>query len=101
MFERPATKFSSLTGESINPRTLIAETGFKSWPKLFQNLRSTHEMELAERWPEHVVCAWIGNSRAVARKNYLQVTEEHFEQAARIVDNSNDEKEKAAQNTAQ
>jgi len=28
-----------------------------------------------------VVCAWIGNSQAVARKHYLQVTEEHFERA--------------------
>ena len=30
----------------------------------------------------HVVCAWIGNSAAVAAKHYLQVTDEHFEQAA-------------------
>jgi len=36
----------------------------------------------AARWPEHVVCAWMGNSKVVARKHYLQVTEEHFEQAA-------------------
>jgi hypothetical protein len=27
------------------------------------------------------VCAWIGNTVAVARKHYLQVTDEHFEQA--------------------
>jgi hypothetical protein len=25
------------------------------------NLRSTRETELAEYWPEYVVCAWIGN----------------------------------------
>lgn len=49
--------------------------------KLFQNLRSTRETELAETWPEHVVCAWIGNTVAIARKHYLQVTDEHFEQA--------------------
>jgi hypothetical protein len=61
---------------------IIAKAGLKRWPKLFQNLRSTRETELAECWPEHVVCAWIGNSRAVARKHYLQVTEEHFERAA-------------------
>jgi len=63
---------------------IINKAGLKPWPKLFQNLRSTRETELAERWPEHVVCAWIGNSKAVAREHYLQVTEEHFEQAARI-----------------
>ncbi len=30
----------------------------------------------------HVVCAWIGNTRKVAAEHYLQVTQEHFEQAA-------------------
>ena len=73
---------------NLNLRTqlqrIIAKAGFKKWPKLFQNLRSTRETELAERWPEHVVCAWIGNSRVVARKHYLQVTDEHFERAAGV-----------------
>ncbi|GAH63551.1 unnamed protein product, partial [marine sediment metagenome] len=61
---------------------IIAKAGFKPWPKLFQNLRSTRETELAERWPVHVVCAWIGNSRAVAQQHYLQVLDSHFKQAA-------------------
>ena len=78
---------------------IINKAGLKRWPKLFQNLRSTRETELAERWPEHVVCAWIGNSKAVTRENYLQVTEEHFERAAGIVDSNNEGTEKAAQNT--
>jgi len=76
---------------------IIAKAGLKAWPKLFQNLRSTRQTELTERWPEHVVCAWIGNSKAVAREHYLQVTDEHFEQAAGI-SNANG---KAAQNAAQ
>jgi hypothetical protein len=29
----------------------------------------------------HVVCKWIGNSQDVARKHYLQVTDEHFSRA--------------------
>ena len=29
----------------------------------------------------HVVCAWIGNSAAIAQEHYLQVTDEHFAQA--------------------
>lgn len=61
---------------------IIAKAGLKPWPKLFQNMRSTRETELVERWPEHVICAWLGNTRLVARKHYLQVTDEHFEQAA-------------------
>lgn len=72
--------------QSCNLRTqlhrITKKAGLKPWPKSFQNLRSTRQTELEERWPSHVVCAWIGNSRAVARKHYLQVTEEHFEQAA-------------------
>jgi integrase len=61
---------------------IIRRAGLIPWPKLFQNLRSTRETELAEDFPIHVVCAWIGNSRAVAQKHYLQVTDEHFEQGA-------------------
>lgn len=61
---------------------IIAKAGLKPWPKLFQNLRSTRETELAEDWPIHVVCEWIGNSEAVARKHYLQVTDEHYKKAA-------------------
>ena len=76
---------------------IIIKSGLKPWPKLFQNLRSTRETELVEKWPEHVVCAWIGNSKAVAREHYLQVTDEHFEQAAKIFTGDS----KAAQNAAQ
>ncbi len=52
------------------------------WPKLWQNLRSTRETELAEQFPMHVVCAWIGNSQLVAAKHDLQVTDDHFVEAA-------------------
>jgi len=50
---------------------IIRRAGLKPWPKLFANLRSTRETELAESFPIHVVCAWIGNSQAVAAKHYL------------------------------
>lgn len=60
---------------------IIKRAGLQPWPKLFQNLRSTRETELAEQFPMHVVCAWIGNSQAVAAKHYLQTTDEHFEKA--------------------
>jgi len=61
---------------------IIERAGLVVWPKLFQNLRSTRETELAEQFPLHVVCAWIGNSAPVAAKHYLQITDEHFAQAA-------------------
>lgn len=72
---------------NVNLRTqllrIIHKAGLKSWPKLFQNLRSSRQTELCEHWPEHVVCSWLGNSRAIARRHYLQVTDEHFERAVR------------------
>ncbi len=71
---------------NINLRTqlcrIIGRAGLEPWPKLFQNLRSTRETELADEYPMHVVCAWIGNSKAVAAKHYLQVTDDHFQKAS-------------------
>ncbi len=62
---------------------IIARAGLTPWPKLFQNLRSTRQTELAEQFPAHVVCQWIGNSEAVAREHYLQVTQDHLDRAVR------------------
>ena len=70
---------------AVNLRTqllrIIKRTGLKPWPKLWQNLRSTRETELADQFPAHVASAWIGNSVAVATKHYLQVTDDHFSKA--------------------
>jgi integrase len=72
---------------SANLRTqlqrIIRRAGVKPWPKLFHNLRATRQTELAEKYPIHVVCQWIGNSRAVAQEHYLQVTDAHFADAAK------------------
>lgn len=73
-------------GAATNLRTqlhrIIKRAGLEPWPKLWQNLRSTRETELTDRWPVHVASAWIGNSVAVASRHYLQVTETHFAEAA-------------------
>ena len=37
---------------------------------------------MADQFLGNVASAWIGNSVAVAVKHYLQVTEDHFKQAA-------------------
>ena len=60
---------------------IIQKAGLNPWPKLFQNLRSSRETELAEKFPIQVVVAWMGNSEPVAKKHYLQVTEDHFSKA--------------------
>ena len=75
-------------GGPLNLRTqlarIIRRAGVKQWPKLWQNLRSTRQTELAERFPLQVVVAWIGNSQAVAMQHYLQTTDAHFEAAAAL-----------------
>jgi integrase len=84
----PGAEFciSRYRSSTVNLRTqlqkVIRRAGLEPWPKLWQNLRSTRETELADRFPAHVASAWIGNSVAVAVKHYLQVTEDHFDQAA-------------------
>ena len=60
---------------------IIKRAGLECWPKLFHNLRATRQTELAETFPAHVVCDWLGNSQAVAARHYLQVTDEHFAEA--------------------
>lgn len=70
----------------VNLRTrfekIIKRAGLIPWPKLFQNLRSTRQTELAAEYPLHVVCAWIGNKAAVAAEHYLQVTDADFARAS-------------------
>jgi len=74
-------------GAKANLRTtftkIVRRAGVKPWPKLFVNLRATRATELADEFPGHVVSAWLGHSEAIADKHYRQVTDEHFERAAR------------------
>lgn len=91
---------------SSNLRTqltrIIRRAGLEPWPKLWQNLRATRETELAEVYPVHVVCAWIGNTERIAAKHYLQVTEDHFALAAKTDSAKYSARNpKTAQNTAQ
>ena len=60
---------------------IVRQAGVDPWPKPFHNLRASRETELAERFPLHVVCGWIGNTAKVAARHYLQTTPEHFELA--------------------
>jgi len=62
---------------------IIRRAGLTPWPRTFHNLRASRQTELAAVFPLHVVCAWIGNKRAVAAEHYLQVTDTDFERAAK------------------
>src|SRR5262249_21616378 len=61
---------------------IILRGGLKPWPKLFHNLRASRETELAEHFPLHKACAWIGNDERIAIKHYVQLVDEDFEAAA-------------------
>ena len=74
---------------------IIKRAGVEPWPKLFHNLRATRQTELSESTPGHVVCAWLGNTPQVAKAHYLQVTDAHFEAAAKIAEKSDAESDAA------
>jgi hypothetical protein len=81
----------------------ITRAGLDVWPKLWINLRSTRETELTETYPMKTVCAWIGNSEAVASKHYLQVPDDHYSRATseQAIVEMLRRSEKAAQKAAQ
>lgn len=91
---------ASNTNLRTHLQRIIDKAGLKAWPKLFQNLRSTRETELAEQFPIHVVCKWIGNSQPVAAKHYLQLTDEHFRLAVGADQQSESGAEKGAATAA-
>ncbi len=62
-------------------KKIIVRAGLEPWPKTFQNCRASRQTELVARFPLHVVCAWLGNSEAVAMEHYLQVTDDDFKRA--------------------
>jgi integrase len=62
---------------------IVKRASLTAWPRLFHNLRSSRQTELAEHYPSHVVCDWLGNSEDIARKHYLQTTDEHFARATK------------------
>ncbi|MBM3978691.1 MAG: site-specific integrase [Planctomycetes bacterium] len=74
---------NGLTTNWRNPLLrILKRAGVKPWPRLFHGLRASCQTDLANSFPAHVVCEWLGNSLAVAREHYLQVTEDHFQKAA-------------------
>jgi len=76
---------------------ILARAGLEPWPRLFQNLRSTRETELANEYPLHVVTYWIGNTARIAAKHYLQISDSMYQQAAQ---NAAHEAQKQAQHTS-
>ena len=63
-------------------KEIILKAGLLPWPKLFNNLRSSRETELAKTYSLQATTAWMGNTPEIAIKNYLQVTQQEWENAA-------------------
>jgi integrase len=61
---------------------ILKRAGVTPWSRLFHSMRASRQTELERDYPRHVVCAWMGNTEAVASKHYLMVTEEDFQKAA-------------------
>jgi len=62
-------------------KEIILKAGLLPWPKLFNNLRSTRETELAKNYSLQAATAWIGNTPKIALGHYLQVTEQEWQNA--------------------
>lgn len=60
---------------------MIRRAKLEPWSNLWNSLRSTRETELAATFPIHVVCEWMGNTTAVAMRNYLKATPADFDRA--------------------
>lgn len=76
---------ANLRGSEAYLRTgllkILKKASIKAWPKLFHNLRASRETELLDDFPIKDVCAWIGNSQAVAMKHYAMRREDSFARA--------------------
>jgi integrase len=70
-------------GANLNPhfRRIIKRAGLTPWDRTWHNLRASRQTELAATFPLHTVCAWIGNTKAIAAGHYLQVTDADWSRA--------------------
>ena len=69
--------------------TAVLRAGLTPWPRLFQNLRASCEMDWADWAGHHAAAAWIGHSLAISAKHYVRVRGDHFEKVTgRLVHNA-------------
>ncbi len=80
----PALVFGNMKFTSLRDKfkPFLRRAGIPFWEKFFQNMRSTRETELADKYPLQDVTAWLGNSPAIAQKHYLQVKNSNFQVAS-------------------
>ena len=64
----------------------IELAGIKPWPKLWTNLRASARTDLLDKFPEHVVNAWLGHGSKVGHKHYNRVTPAHYAAASGVAE---------------
>ena len=67
---------------------IMRKAGVAPWRRLFHSMRASRQTELEREFPLHVVCSWLGNTEAVAKKSYLLVTDADFAKAIQPVHKS-------------
>jgi len=84
---------------------ILRKAGIEPWPRLWQNLRSSYESDLAATFPIATVTKWLGNGPSVALRHYVDPTDEAFERAKNSVPGTPEKRAKSgaldAQNSAQ
>lgn len=90
-------------GANLNPhfRRIIGRAGLPVWERTWHNLRASRQTELASSYPLHTVCAWIGNTKAIAAGHYLQVTDADWTRATAAPQGGAESDARIAQNQAQ
>ncbi len=68
----------------IQMTRIIFHAGLCPWERVFNNLRASRATELLQRFPAHVVAAWLGHTPEVAESHYLMVRREDYEAAASL-----------------
>jgi len=63
---------------------IVERAGFKRWPRLLQNLRSSCATDWASKYPVHESSKWMGQSVNIASKHYLQQRDLHFQSVTGI-----------------
>lgn len=51
------------------------------WARLFHSMRASRQTELEKEYGLPAACAWLGNTEAVAKENYLMVFEDDWKRA--------------------
>lgn len=69
---------------SVNVKTIFRRSGVEVWPKLWQTLRASCEIDWAKTFPQFAVSRWIGHSITVSGKHYANsVPDELYVAASR------------------